>query len=186
MRKIDLWYNLPPFLKEFLEMREILGAETPEFQELVRQLDSALNDNFITTATVNGIARFEAMMGIHPDASASIETRRSAVLTRWWNTTPYTIRTLKNRIALLQGSDNIQISFDDECPYIIQIVTRLETVGQVDDLAYILETMIPANLGVQSHNMIEGKVSLSIAYGVGASITTNLFLTDTINGVRMN
>ena len=112
MRKVDLWYYLPPFLKEFLEMREILGAEEPEFQELVKQYDDVLKDNFIVTATERGIARFESTLGIRPDASASLETRRSAVLTKWWDATPYTLRTLKNRIAMIQGNSNIQISFD--------------------------------------------------------------------------
>ena len=91
-------------------MVEILGAEEPEFQELVKQIDDVMNDNFILTATARGIARFEEMLGIRPETGATLETRRSAVLTKWWDATPYTIRTLKNRIALIQGNDNIQIS----------------------------------------------------------------------------
>lgn len=181
MRKVDLWYYLPPFLKEFLEMREILGAEEPEFQELVAQLDAMRKDSFITIATANGIARFESILGIHPDASANLETRRSAVLTRWWDTTPYTIRTLKNRIALIQGNDNVQISFDDENPYCIQIVTRLETAGQVDDLAYIIQTMLPANLMVDSANRLEVELGVGLFYGMGAGVTGTLFLTDDLN-----
>lgn len=186
MRKVDLWYYLPPFLKEFLEMREILGAEEPEFQELVRQLDGMRKDSFITTATANGISRFESLLGIHPDASASLETRRSAVLTRWWDTTPYTIRTLKNRIALIQGNNNIQVSFDDDNPYCIQIVTRLETAGQVDDLAYIIQTMLPANLMVDSANRLEVDLTGGLFYGMGAGVTGTLFLTNDLNETVQN
>ena len=181
MRKVDLWYYLPPFLKKFVEMVEILGAEEPEFQELVRQYDNVLNDNFILTATANGISRFESMLGIHPDASASLESRRSTVLTRWWDTTPYTIRTLKNRIALIQGNDNVEISFNDENPSVIQIVTRLETAGQVDDLAYIIQTMLPANLAVDSANRLEVNLAVGLFYGVGAGVTGTLFLTNDLN-----
>lgn len=167
-------------------MIEILGAEEPEFQELVRQYDNVLNDNFILTATANGISRFESMLGIHPDASASLESRRSTVLTRWWDTTPYTIRTLKNRIALIQGNDNVEISFNDENPYVIQIVTRLETAGQVEDLAYILKTMLPANLEVDSANRLEGSVTMSLFYGMGAGLTGTLFLTNDLNETVQN
>lgn len=181
MRTVDLWYYLPPFLKEFLEMREILGAEEPEFQELVAQLDGMRKDSFITTATANGIAHFESILGIRPDASANLETRRSAVMTRWWDTTPYTIRTLKNRIALIQGNDNVQISFDEENPYCIQIVTRLETAGQVDDLAYIIQTMLPANLMVDSANRLEVELAMGLFYGMGAGVTGTLFLTNDLN-----
>lgn len=181
MRKVDLWYYLPPFLKEFLEMREILGAEEPEFQELVKQYDDVLKDNFIVTATERGIARFESTLGIRPDASASLETRRSAVLTKWWDVTPYTLRTLKNRIAMIQGNSNIQISFDKGNPYCIQIVTRLETAGQVDDLAYIIQTMLPANLEVDSANRLEGTVNVGLFYGMGTGMTETLFLTNDLN-----
>ena len=181
MRKVDLWYYLPPFLKEFLEMREILGAEEPEFQELVKEYDDVLKDNFIITATERGIARFESMLGIRPDASASLETRRSAVLTKWWDTTPYTLRTLKNRIALIQGNSNIQISFGKDNPYCIQIVTRLETAGQGDDLAYIIQTMLPANLEVDSANRLEGTVNVGLFYGMGTGMTETLFLTNDLN-----
>lgn len=181
MRKVDLWYYLPPFLKEFLEMREILGAEEPEFQELVKEYDDVLKDNFIITATERGIARFESMLGIRPDASTSLETRRSAVLTKWWDATPYTLRTLKNRIALIQGNSNIQISFDKDNPYCIQIVTRLETAGQVDDLAYIIQTMLPANLEVDSANRLEGTVNVGLFYGMGTGMTETLFLANDLN-----
>ena len=162
-------------------MREILGAEEPEFQELVKQYDDVLKDNFIVTATERGIARFESTLGIRPDASASLETRRSAVLTKWWDVTPYTLRTLKNRIAMIQGNSNIQISFDKRNPYCIQIVTRLETAGQVDDLAYIIQTMLPANLEVDSANRLEGTVNVGLFYGMGTGMTETLFLTNDLN-----
>lgn len=162
-------------------MVEILGAEEPEFQELVKQIDDVMNDNFILTATARGIARFEEMLGIRPETGATLETRRSAVLTKWWDTTPYTIRTLKSRIALIQGNDNIQISFSEDDPYCIQIVTRLETAGQVDDLAYILKTMLPANLVVDSANRLEGTVGVGLFYGVGMGVSGTLFLTNDLN-----
>ena len=181
MRKVDLWYYLPPFLKNFLEMREIMGAEEPEFQTLVEQCDEVMNDNFITTATAKGIARFEQMLKITPSTEASLERRRSAIMTRWWNVIPYTIRGLKNRIVAIQGNDNVQISFSEENPYLIQIVTRLETAGQVDDLAYILQTMLPANLEVASTNRLEGNLEARLSYGMGASITGTLFLTNDLN-----
>ena len=162
-------------------MREIMGAEEPEFQTLVEQCDGVMNDNFITTATAKGIARFEQMLKITPSTGASLESRRSAIMTRWWDVIPYTIRGLKNRIATIQGNDNVQISFSEENPYLIQIVTRLETAGQVDDLAYILQTMLPANLEVASTNRLEGNLETRLSYGMGTSVTGMLFLTNDLN-----
>lgn len=181
MRKVDLWYYLPPFLKDFLEMREIMSAEEPEFQVLAEQCDGVMNDSFITTATARGISRFEQMLKITQPTGADIESRRSAIMTRWWDVIPYTLRGLKNRIAAIQGNDNIQISFSEDNPYLIQIVTRLETAGQVNDLAYILQTMLPANLEVKSSNRLEGNLEIRLSNGMGVCITGTLFLTNDLN-----
>ena len=181
MRTVDLWHYLPPILQEFLEMGEIIRVETPEFQTLAEKLDNFSKDSFITKATVNGIKRFEGMLKIYPDSAASLETRRSAVLTKWWDVTPYTLRPLKNRIVALQGNDNVQITFSDDDPYIIQIVTRLETAGQTDDLDYILQTMIPANLIVDSFNMLEVNSDITPVYAIGATMTGSLSLTNDLD-----
>ena len=169
MRTVDLWYSLPPVLKNFLEMREILGAEEPEFQELASQCDSALTDSFIKTATDRGLSRYEKMLGIRPNRSAGLETRRSSVMTKWWDVVPYTVRSLKERIATIQGNDNVEISFSEENPYLIRIVTHLETQGQMDDLQYILQSMMPANLQVESVNRVEGTAEGGLYFGAGLS-----------------
>ena len=181
MRTVDLWEYLPPILKDFLEMREILKTETPEFQALSDNLDDLAKDSFITEASVKGIARFEQMLKIFPSAGASLETRRSKILTEWWDVTPYTMRTLKNRIMVIQGNDNIEISFAEDDPYTIQIVTHLENPGQVDDLDYILQTMLPANLVIDCFNSIEMCSTINPVYGMGATMTETLFLTNDLD-----
>ena len=162
-------------------MKEILKTEEPEFQTLRNNLDDLSKDSFITVASAKGIARFEQMLKIYPSAGVTLESRRSAVLTKWWDVTPYTLRTLKNRIMVIQGTDNIQISFAEDDPYKIQIVTRLENPGQVDDLDYILTTMLPANLVIDSVNRIEINSEITPFYGLGASETGSLFLTNDLD-----
>lgn len=157
-------------------MREIMAAEEPEFQKLAGECDEIMKNNFITTATARGIARFEKLLKITPRADADIESRRSTVMTRWWDVVPYTIRTLKNRIAMIQGNDDVQISFSEQNPYLIQIVTRLETAGQVDDLIYILGTMLPANLEMELSNRLEINLDIQVFYGIGASVTGTLVM----------
>lgn len=181
MRTVDLWYYLPPFLKDFLEMKEILKVEQTEFQTLANNLEDLSKDSFITEASAKGILRFEQMLKIYPSAGANLESRRSKVLTEWWDVTPYTLRTLKNRIMVIQGNDNVQISFAADDPYIIQIVTHLENPGQVDDLDYILKTMLPANLVIDCFNSIEIESEISPVYAIGGSMTGSLFLTNDLD-----
>jgi len=176
MREVDLWGYLPPVLKEFKEMVEIMGTEKPEFQLLVQNLDNLMNDAFIMTATVKGIARWESILKITPDSSASLENRRSTVLAKWWNMTPYTKRTLKNRIATIQGNDNVQIEFSPDDPYLLMVTTQLEESGQVDDLIFILETMCPANMGFHIENTVtcQSEMDLINGFGMGTLTTATI------------
>lgn len=172
MRKVDLWQYLPPFLREFLELGEVVKAEEPEFQHLVGRCDEVMKDYFITTATKRGIARFEQLMHIVPTNVNDLENRRSAVITRWWNMIPYTLRSLRNRIVIVQGNDNVQITFDPDNPHRIIIATRLISMEQRKDLAYIVQTMLPANLEVTLVSHINFKLEMSLGVGAGAALTS--------------
>lgn len=181
-RNVDLWAYLPPFLRDFREMCEILAAEQPEFQDLVTECDNIIDNMFIQTANETGIARFENVINIHPGAGDTLDTRRSAIMTRWNDVTPYTKKALKSRIASIQGNDDVDIEINfSNVDYQISIVTRLERQGQVNDLAYILKTVLPCNLIIRSVNMIMCESETSFIYSVGQTITGTMFLTNDIN-----
>lgn len=177
-RNVDLWNHLPPFLRDFREMRALIDTENPEFNLAVRWTDASMDEMFIQTATDTGLARYEGMLGLSPAPGDSLQARRSAILARWNDVTPYTMTVLKNRIAAIQGNDDFQVKLPRERPYEIEIVTHLENPGQVGELAYLLKTMIPCNLVIHSTNRIDGEASMSVGCGVGASVTGTVFLTN--------
>ncbi len=177
-RNVDLWSHLPPFLKDFREMRALIDTENPEFNLAVKRTDAIVDEMFIKTATDTGLSRYESMLGLSPAPGDSLQARRSAILARWNDVTPYTMTALKNRLAAIQGNNGFQVRLPEDRPYEIEIVTHLEKPGQADELAYLIKTMIPCNLAIHSRNIIAGEASLSIGYGVGASLTGTLFLTN--------
>ena len=185
-REVDLWQYLPSFLKDFEELKCLFSSEQPEFQTLAAELETLRDDFFILTASEKSIARYEKLLKIHPNTYDTLETRRSNVLTRWYDDMPFTMITLKMRLYILQGNKNVHITFDEDDPFHIIIETNLETPGQVDNLAYILDTMLPANLGVTSRNIIEGTANAGMWYGVGSSITGDLFLTNDLDTSLQN
>lgn len=75
-REIDLLGYWMPVLRQLKEFKEIAKAETPELKYILEQIERTLNNMFIETADEYGIKRFEDMMGIYPEAGASLETRR--------------------------------------------------------------------------------------------------------------
>lgn len=180
-RTVDLWQYLPPFLKDFKELRNLLSAEQPEFQTLAEELDALRDDFFIQTASEKGIVRYEKLLKIHPGITETLESRRANVLARWYDAMPFTVRALKKRISIIQGNENVNVSFDEDDPFHILIETNMETAGQVDSLAYILETMLPANLSFSSQNMIRGTVNIRLGYAVGSAIAGSLFLTNDLD-----
>ena len=106
MREVDLVSYLPPFLAEYKEVNMALAAEKPEFGLIWEAADRMLRNEFIMSADEYGISRFEKILNILPSVSDSLENRRARVQNRWFNTAPYTIRTLALKLAELLGGDH--------------------------------------------------------------------------------
>lgn len=177
-RTVNLWRYLPEFLKQYRELDALFQAEQPEFQTLVHNQIIEFNDFFIETATQEGLKRFEKILGIYPNPGDSIEIRRKNIMVHWYTHDVYTLLTLKNRLSMLQGNDNIQLTWNEDDPFLLHVVTRLELKGQVDTLYQILESMLPANIAYDSDNYIEFNETFTIFYGAGLVGTGTLFLTD--------
>ena len=77
IRAIDLKEYLPDVLKDVQEMRAIMEAETPEVQAIWDACENCMNDQFISEATENGVARREKMLGITPFATDTLDDRSS-------------------------------------------------------------------------------------------------------------
>ena len=178
-REIILIDYLPPFLQGYRELQAIMTAENPEFQAVSDEGQVVLDNTFIMHCDEKGISRFEKMLGIYPLPSDTLESRRSRVLTRWNNTVPYTLKAFFSKITALQENDNIQITFFND-QYKIQIVTHLEKLGQQDDLAYLLKTIIPCNLIVESINILDAQTSGYMTFGSGITYANIEFITNDI------
>ena len=181
VRDINLIHYLPLFVQEYREIKHIMDAENPEFQLVADESEVLKNNQFITTCDENGIARFEKILGIYPNPGDSIEIRRKNIMVHWYTNDVYTLLTLKNRLSMLQGNDNIQLTWNEDDPFLLHVVTRLELKGQVDTLYQILESMLPANIAYDSDNYIEFNETFTIFYGAGLVGTGTLFLTDDFN-----
>lgn len=178
-RDVNLWQYLPGFLRRYKELDRQLAAEQPEFQNVVDQLEAGLDNLFIQSANETGLARFESLLGVYPSGSDSLDSRKARVMIHWVDLIPYTMRTLKDKIANIQGNANIEIYFSN--PYEITIVTHLEKHGQVDNLAFLLKAVLPVNLAVVSDNVLEFRTqggATTVYYGAATPITNMLFLTN--------
>ena len=128
LRTIDLKEYLPGVLKDVAEIRAVMDTETPEIQALWDAAEACMNDQFIQTATEDGIARRESMLGISPYASDTLDDRRFRLQSLYTENVPYTRRSLKNWLETVNkngytgllsqeitASDYYQKPFEADC-----------------------------------------------------------------------
>ena len=142
-RNVNLASYLPSFLAEFKENIALLDAENPEFEFLWKSFDRILKHEYISTADEYGLSRFEDIVGIKPLPDDTLESRRSRVLSRWFNHIPLTLKGLKKRLALICGEQGYSVTIKD---YIITISVYTRFDSQKEELKQLINDVIPANM----------------------------------------
>lgn len=168
IRDVNLLGHLPPFIQEYMEIREIMKTENPEFQLVEDESEIIKNNQFIQSCNLTGISKFEKLIGIVPSADDTLESRINRVLVRWNDTVPYTWKTLLNKLdTLCGGSDNYEIirKLDE---HKLEITTHLDLYGQVEELDYFLSYMLPASMVLDAKNklFIDLNATARVAAGI--------------------
>ena len=158
----------------------VAKAETPELKYILEQIERTLNNMFIETADEYGIKRFEDMMGIYPEAGASLETRRFNVLVKWNDKVPYTEKELYNRLISICGDDNFSVNPDYK-NYFLEIITHLGIEGAFDTISSILQDMIPCNLVLDLKNTLEEGNTTPFSVAVVSCVAMRYQITNDIN-----
>lgn len=173
IRTVRLQEHLPIFIQEYREMWKIMQAENPEFQLAADESEKIKDNLFIATCNEKGISRFEKMMNIVPLPSDTLESRISRVLTRWNEAVPYTYNFLIRKLNSLCGINNYIITEEPD-KYEMNLITYLELSGQVDELDYLLETILPVNIKITVENKINCNLEAvaNIASGI---VLCNMF-----------
>jgi hypothetical protein len=145
MRQVQEYW--PEIIKEYREFEKIAIAENPELESVWQEIGNVLDDQFIRTATENGIARREKLLRITPFADDTLESRRFRVQALWNEKLPYTYRVLVNKLDNLCGEDGYVISLNAG-DYELDIKIELTMKRMFDEVAKITRQMVPANLVV--------------------------------------
>lgn len=171
-------YYLPPFMQKYKEPVAAMKAEEPEFQIVWKAVDRILYNHFISTADEYGISRFEKMLGIYPSSEDTLESRRSRVQSKWFNTVPYTMKVLLQKLTVLCGHTDFTLTNNFKEGYTLSLVTDLELFGQVEELEYIINTMIPENIVVVSQNSIPCNIKGAVLFGGGVCFVNQFTITN--------
>lgn len=145
IRIIDLRRYLPDVLKDFKELQTIMAAETPEVQAIWNACEDCMNDQFLSEATKNGIARREKMLDITPYATDTLEDRRFRLRTKYAENVPYTRKSLAYLLELLCGKDGYQLTILTES-FTVKVKVALVAKKQTDSIRELLERILPYNM----------------------------------------
>ena len=170
-----------PELRKIPEFRELAKVWEIEFKKLYECTQKTLDDTFIDTASEDGIKRLEKIAGIYPDEGDSLEHRRTRLYSYWNDGKPYTEGKLYNRLKALCGSSDFEIK-PDYRNFLIQIITHVGGVGVMEEIEYMLDYFIPANLIVELKNILTRGSTAGIFCGVSTVSSMAYTITNDISG----
>ncbi len=135
---------LPPVLLRTFEFPLICLVQQPEFDGIAAGADTVLDAQFVLTAGVIGLERYEAILDIIPGAKDTLEKRRAEILFRL-NGQRYSPGWLIRKADEMFGAGNYQLSCDAQrFRLVIQTdISRTEALAQMRDE---IRPDIPANL----------------------------------------
>lgn len=150
---ITLLEYLPPFMREFEELKQITNSETFEFKVLYELIKQEFKDMFIKTCSEKGILLFENLLNIKADESLDLETRKFNVLTKWNGELPYTRLALINKLNLLCGKGKYELNINHN-EFIVDINTNFINENKSKFLISSLRNIIPANMIIHNNNIV--------------------------------
>ena len=160
-KEVNLLSYWMPVLRQLKEFKEIAKAEEPEIELLLQACERALDNFFIETADEEGLARFEKIMSIIPEAGETLDTRRFNALVKWNDNTVYTEATLENLLTSICGEGKYSLTkrYDE---YVLEVSTTVSVAGAYELVSQLLETIIPCNMVVILSNTVERTVEAQL------------------------
>jgi hypothetical protein len=136
---------LPDFMKQFLEIREIMKTEDKEMDEIDSNIQRALDNAFIEECDEYGILKYEALLGITVSQQESLRARKTRVLSRWNDFQPCTYRRFLKKLDILCGMGNYRVDGILE-DYQLCIAISGKAIEARGELEEMLKKMLPENI----------------------------------------
>lgn len=151
---------LPEVLREIDDFKALTDAEIPEMDNLSAAIQKYIDDQFVMTASVEGIRRREKMLRIQADPSTEpLEFRRKRIINRQSTKPPFTIRWLQEQLDRLIGPGMAVVSVDVQ-QFILYVTTNIENANLFKEVQHTVQTVKPANLIYQQNTSLNHKIGI--------------------------
>lgn len=134
---------LPPVLSEIKNIKSLMQLLQPVDNAMWYALETLLNNQFVDTADVNGVKKWEEELLLFPKLSDSLDLRKFAIKTKLIEPSVNSYRAIKSRLISLLGEDNFTLTVTD---YTVNVFLQLGLNSKLDSIKKLLRNIIPANM----------------------------------------
>lgn len=156
---------IPPVLEETKEFKALDQTVNAFFNGTFwPEQETAISNQFITTADSEGLKYFEKKCGIVAAAGDTLENRRALVLAKWVNQLPYNYQSLIDKLNTICGEGNYELY-----PNLADLVIGLYThsVTNIEAVEKLIREIVPCNVEMDIHNelsrAIQGTLKIATA-----------------------
>lgn len=141
----DISEFFPDTVKELKEFKAMANIENEALNEAWGKLKKVRDEQFALTADEDGISRYEKICSVTKNPSDSLDERRFNVLVKMAESAPYTMKTLKDKLALLCGENGYKLERD--CgEKKISIKVELANKKKLIAVRKLFERALPVNM----------------------------------------
>lgn len=136
---------LPPYLTTYKEIRAIMDAEQPEFELAWSYAEDTLNNQFVQDSSLTGILRMEAILGIVPKETDTLDERKFRILVKLNEQLPYTLPVLEEQLKRMCGENGYKVILSAD-KYLLNVKLALSNESNYQDVCEMLRRVVPANM----------------------------------------
>ena len=139
---------LPSYYRKSKVMNQLMDSLESEYERLKQEVRLTENQFFVLLADKN-ISKHEADVGITPDPSADLETRRGRILSKLRGTGTVTKTMMKNVAASFVNGEIEIVEYASEYLFAVKFMSKQGIPYNLADIQKVIEDIKPAHLAVE-------------------------------------
>ena len=143
---MSMYDELPEVMRESRYVRDVYDGFDVIREYAETALDETENNMFVATTDENGLAAWEAMLGIDADEGAGMDDRRSVILSKLRGQGTCTAAMLKSMAESFSGGEVEVTETPQDYEIEIKFTSMYGVPPRVDEFCAAIERIIPAHI----------------------------------------
>lgn len=137
----------PKVIQSILEFNALIGAESPEFDELSNSVSIAIDDAYLLTMSEKRITQWERILGIRAVEGSTVEDRRATIIARIRGKGKLNTNLINSIVKTFTGA-GCKAYIEDSKLQVQLFPSKYDKDYILDNLVQELALNVPAHLGL--------------------------------------